>query len=667
MEYAEGFWSASGVIGLGAKGFMRGTPFLDAAWIGDNDTLKELLETFYNELEAKGLAPTATPMNDTDNFGHTALISAVYRGHVDTVRFLCKRHIGDQQANVGVGNIDGWTALHIAVHRRNLPAVIALLDQLQEFPNGTLDVNAMNKNCWTPLHFAAYLGELEMVTRLLDVGAVVDSLNSTTQTPLVLACERNHSHVAKVLARLGANVFKVSSSGLTPVEFSQQQGFSDELKAAARVPEPPEGVPYVTHIGPRSCRVTWGRTTNSWSADVDSYRVDQALLESGKKIRWHRAYEGNRDRVSVDLRNLLPSSWYIYRVCCHSWAGWSSYGGSSVPIQTKFDKPEPPSLPRMVRDGVTTMRVEWDAGCDNGAPIMYYELQYKISTFQGLWMTWDLNSEARIRQQQDQNISTSKLLPILTYIKAELKTTQMTVKQLMPRQKYRFRARCRNRIGWSKWGHGAVFSTLDAGQIALISPTSTTLWLRGTSITIQFEATETIKGDVIIELFRGKRRVSEIHNGNRSLPVRFDNTTLTYHGVFTWHVPTIARVGRTYRVKIRSIRYDNVMRQSAEFCIVSDVQGPVDGVHCRKLNPAALTKAETKSEEEMELEREIALEMMEEKQKEFFEEMKIDLISTVKLMRRRKAAAERERLEKERDEAFKEKMRKGKIGRGKKR
>ena len=80
----------------------------------------------------------------------------------------------------------------------------------------------------------------------------------------------------------------------------------------------------------------------------------------------------------------------------------------SKPIQTKFDKPEPPSLPRMVRDGVTTMRVEWDAGCDNGAPIMYYELQYKISTFQGLWMTWDLNSEARIRQQQDQNISTSK-------------------------------------------------------------------------------------------------------------------------------------------------------------------------------------------------------------------------------------------------------------------
>ena len=642
MEYAEQFWSASGVVGLGAKGFMRGTPFLDAAWVGDNAALEQLLKTFYNELEAKGLAPTATPMNDTDNFGHTALISAVYRGHVHTIRFLCQQHLGDQQSNTGVGNIDGWTALHIAVHRQNLQAVIALLDQLKDFPKGPLNVNAMNKNCWTPIHFAAYLGRLEMVTRLLNAGAVVDSLNSTTQTPLVLACERNHSEVAKVLAKLGANVFKVSSSGQTPVEFSKEHGWHEELKKASRVPEPPTGIPYVTHIGPRSCRVCWGRTSNSWSADVDGYRVDQALLESGKKIRWKRAYDGNRDRVSVDLRMLQPASWYIYRVCCHSWAGWSAYGGSSIPIQTKFDKPEPPSLPRMVRDGVTTMRVEWDAGCDNGAALMHYELQYKLSTFQGLWMTWDAN------------------------IPATKKTTQMTVKELMPRQKYRFRAKCRNRIGWSKWGHGAVFSTLDAGQIALISPTATTLWRRGTSVAIQFEATETIKGDVIIELYRGTARVSEIHNGNRSLPVRFDNTTLTYHGVFTWHVPTIARVGRTYRVKIQSIRYKNVVRESAEFCIISDVQGPVDGVHCRKLNPAALVKQEAKSEEEMELEREIALEMMEDKQKEFFEDMKVELIEEVKLMRRKRAAAERERLEKERDEAFKEKMRKGKAGRGKK-
>ena len=60
------------------------------------------------------------------------------------------------------------------------------------------------------------------------------------------------------------------------------------------------------------------------------------------------------DRVSCDIHHLRPASWYIFRACCHSWAGWSTWGGSSQPIQTKFDKPEPPSLPRLVRDGVTT-------------------------------------------------------------------------------------------------------------------------------------------------------------------------------------------------------------------------------------------------------------------------------------------------------------------------
>lgn len=133
--------------------------------------------------------------------------------------------------------------------------------------------------------------------------------------------------------------------------------------------------------------------------------------------------------------------------------------------------------------------------------------------------------------------------------------------------------------------------------------------------------------------------------------------------MYRWHVPTIARVGRTYRVKIASTRYDNVVKQSAEFCIVSDVQGPVDGVHCRKLAASALEKKEALTEEEMELQREIFLEMTEDKQRELFDEMKVELVARVKQMRRDRAAAERERLERERDRAFKEKMRKSKAKR----
>ena len=493
--------------GLGSKNFMRGTPFLDATWHSENDKLAGMLDKFKSELETKGLSPDDTPLNDTDSFGHTPIISAVYRNNIQTLKWLLSPSV---MANMGASNVDGWTALHIAVHRKSAGAFVELLRAHERYGElSKLDVNAMNKGCWTPLHFASYLGQLNMVEALLKFGATVDSLNSTTQTPLVLACERDHSDVARALACLGANVFKVSSSGLTPVEFATNHGWHNELQSAARVPEPPPGAPWCSRVKSRSLRVTWSRAEITWSADVDGYRLDQALLESGKPLRWQQIYEGNRDRVLFDASNLRPASWYVYRACCHSWAGWSTYGYTSQPVKTGMDKPEPPGLPRLVRDGVTKIRVEWDAGRSNGSPLICYELQYKLSTFNGLWMTW----------QDD--------------IPAETDVTLMTVSDLMPRSRYRFRARCRNIIGWSKWGHSAVFETLDAGQVALVNPTATTQWRRGSSVAIQFESTETIKGDVIIELYRGKKRVSEIHNGNRTLPVRFDNSTLTYHGVFT--------------------------------------------------------------------------------------------------------------------------------------
>ena len=71
MEYAECFWSLAGVRGLGAKNFMRGTPFLDATWNADVEAMASMLRTFKSELETKGLSPDDTPLNDTDSFGHT--------------------------------------------------------------------------------------------------------------------------------------------------------------------------------------------------------------------------------------------------------------------------------------------------------------------------------------------------------------------------------------------------------------------------------------------------------------------------------------------------------------------------------------------------------------------------------------------------------------------
>ena len=44
MEYAHNAFGLEGVTGLGAQTFMRGSPFLDAAWYGDLDYIRNAVE-----------------------------------------------------------------------------------------------------------------------------------------------------------------------------------------------------------------------------------------------------------------------------------------------------------------------------------------------------------------------------------------------------------------------------------------------------------------------------------------------------------------------------------------------------------------------------------------------------------------------------------------------
>ena len=116
-----------------------------------------------------------------------------------------------------------------------------------------------------------------------------------------------------------------------------------------------------------------------------------------------------------------------------------------------------------------------------------------------------------------------------------------------------------------------------------------------------------------------------------------------------------------YKVKIKSLRYDNVQKESAEFCIVSSVQGPVDGVHCRKLVLPESDGEEEETEEELALRRQLALEKMEEDQKDLHIEMLVELVQYVRHMRAARAKAARDSEQASRDKAFLENMRKKKA------
>ena len=136
-------------------------------------------------------------------------------------------------------------------------------------------------------------------------------------------------------------------------------------------------------------------------------------------------------------------------------------------------------------------------------------------------------------------------------------------------------------------------------------------------------------------------------------------TMYPQHRRVSLHCPKLARVGRVYRVKIRSIRYDNVFRESAEFCIVSagKVQWMVYILEA-VIPPEADEELET--EEEIAIRRQLALEQMEEDQRELHEEMLVELIDYVRADRAAKAKAARDAEQASRDAQFLADLRKKK-------
>ena len=90
------------------------------------------------------------------------------------------------------------------------------------------------------------------------------------------------------------------------------------------------------------------------------------------------------------------------------------------------------------------------------------------------------------------------------------------------------------------------------------------------------------------------------------------------------------------------------------------MQGPVDGIHCRKLVIPDEADEELETEEEIAIRRQLALERMEEDQRELHEEMLVELIDYVRAERARKAKEARDAEQAIRDAQFLADLRKKK-------
>lgn len=75
------------------------------------------------------------------------------------------------------------------------------------------DVNACDQFCWTPLHHACHTGQLDIIKKLVEAGAAVNTPTFSGATPLMRAIESSRPCCVDYLIKAGATVTAANKSG----------------------------------------------------------------------------------------------------------------------------------------------------------------------------------------------------------------------------------------------------------------------------------------------------------------------------------------------------------------------------------------------------------------------------------------------------------------------
>jgi len=186
---------------------MSGFDFRDAAENGDLDKVKGLIKS--------------VDVNETDEYGFTALHMASEKGHIKVVEELLAAG-----AKLDPLVFDSYMLpLHLAISKNHNNITKLLIEK-----GAQLDENTCTGTCCAPIHMAIIKENKEIIKLLIAKKCDVnkpDDINGNS--PLMLATTLRQLDTMKLLIDSKADINLVDWEGKSPVHFAAYSGFGEEL------------------------------------------------------------------------------------------------------------------------------------------------------------------------------------------------------------------------------------------------------------------------------------------------------------------------------------------------------------------------------------------------------------------------------------------------------